>query len=108
MTIRLSKLLLVLSMAFLASLVSFGNITDYGSNLEFVHHVFLMDTTFPGNANMYRAIASAAIQNAGYVLIIALETLTAGLCWVGAVSCGARGDLLPLSSGARHVSRWPD
>jgi predicted small integral membrane protein len=84
-TIRLSKLLLVLSMAFLASLVSFGNITDYGSNLEFVHHVFLMDTTFPGNANMYRAIASAATQNAGYVLIIALETLTAGLCWVGVV-----------------------
>jgi predicted small integral membrane protein len=83
-TVRVCKLLLVMAMALLASLVSFGNLTDYGSNLMFVKHVFLMDTTFPGNANMYRAITSPVVQNAGYMLIIALETATAVCCWIGA------------------------
>jgi predicted small integral membrane protein len=82
-TIRVSKLLLVMSMALLASLVSFGNLTDYGSNLAFVQHVFRMDTIFPGSAIGYRAITSPVIQNAGYVLIIALETVTAVCCWIG-------------------------
>jgi predicted small integral membrane protein len=84
--VRVSKLLLVMAMALLASLVSFGNLTDYGSNLTFVQHVFLMDTTFPGNANMYRAISSPVVQNAGYMLIIALETATAVCCWIGAIN----------------------
>ena len=61
MTERLAKLLVVASMALLASLVSFGNLTDYGSNLQFVEHVMRMDTTFPGNANMYRAITSPVV-----------------------------------------------
>jgi hypothetical protein len=84
MIICVSKLLLVMSMALLASLVSFGNLTDYGSNLAFVQHVFLMDTIFPGSAIRYRAITSSVVQNAGYVLIIALETVTAVCCWIGA------------------------
>lgn len=50
MMIRLSKIAMVLAMALFASLVSFGNITDYETNFAFVHHVFLMDTTFPGNS----------------------------------------------------------
>ena len=82
--VRVSKLLLVMAMALLASLVSFGNLTDYGTNFAFVQHVFLMDTTFPGNPNRYRAITSPVVQNAGYVLIIALETVTAVCCWIGA------------------------
>ncbi|QIE26509.1 hypothetical protein SBC1_42150 (plasmid) [Caballeronia sp. SBC1] len=82
--VRVSKLLLVMAMALLASLVSFGNLTDYGTNLAFVQHVFLMDTTFPGNPNRYRAITSPVVQNAGYMLIIALETATAVCCWIGA------------------------
>jgi predicted small integral membrane protein len=45
--VRVSKFLLLMSMALLASLVSFGNLTDYGSNLAFMQHVFLMDTTCP-------------------------------------------------------------
>jgi len=72
-------------MALFASLVSFGNITDYGTNFAFVHHVFLMDTTFPGNQIMYRAIESPAVQHAGYIFIIALETATALLCWIGCI-----------------------
>lgn len=47
MIVRVSKLLLLMSKALLLPLVSFGNLTDYGSNLVFVQDVFLMDTTCP-------------------------------------------------------------
>ncbi len=84
MTIRYSKLLLVAAMAFYVSLVAFGNITDYGSNLAFVQHVLAMDTVFPESAITYRAIEAPAAQHAAYLLIIALETLTGTICWLGA------------------------
>ena len=70
MMIRLSKIAMVLAMALFASLVSIGNITDYQTNFAFVHHVFLMDTTFPGNSITYRAIESPFIQHAGYICLL--------------------------------------
>ena len=104
MNIRLSKLLLVMSMGLLASLVSFGNLTDYGSNLAFVQHVFAMDTIFPGSAIRYRAITSPVVQNAGYVLIIALETVPAVCCWIGAFNMWrARRTAGPVFNRAK---RW--
>ena len=83
MIIRLSKAAMVLAMAFFATLVAFGNITDYATNFAFVHHVFLMDTTFPGNGIMYRSIQQEWIHHAGYIGIITLEGSTAILCWIG-------------------------
>ncbi|MGB6055406.1 MAG: DUF2165 domain-containing protein [Burkholderiaceae bacterium] len=83
MMIRLSKASMILAIALFASLVAFGNITDYGTNFAFVHHVFLMDTIFPDSRIGYRAIDSALLHHAGYCLIIALEALTALLCWIG-------------------------
>ncbi|HHX4060038.1 MAG: DUF2165 family protein [Burkholderia contaminans] len=85
MMVRLSKAAMVLAMAFFASLVAFGNMTDYATNFAFVHHVFLMDTTFPGNGIMYRAIGTTWVHHAGYIGIISMETLTAVLCWIGGV-----------------------
>ncbi len=84
MVIRYSKALLTAAIALCASLVAFGNITDYGSNFVFVQHVLLMDTIFPSATIKYRALDSAVVHHAAYILIIALETLTAVLCWVGA------------------------
>nr|WP_284504498.1 MULTISPECIES: DUF2165 domain-containing protein [unclassified Caballeronia] len=101
---RLAKLLVVASMALLASLVSFGNLTDYGSNLQFVEHVMRMDTTFPGNANMYRAITSPVLQHLGYDAIIFLETLTALLCWTGVIAM-ARA-LRQESAAFARAKRW--
>jgi predicted small integral membrane protein len=82
--VRLSKTAAVAAIALFASLVAFGNITDYGTNLAFVQHVFSMDTVFPTTTIKYRAIDNPTLQNSGYVLIIAAETLTAILCWIGA------------------------
>lgn len=81
---RLVKIVFVAAMAFFATLVSFGNITDYGTNYEFVKHVLSMDTIFPNSTIRYRAITNPGLHTAGYVLIIAAETLMALICWIGA------------------------
>ena len=100
--IRLSKIVMVAGLAAYALLVAFGNVTDYGSNFAFVQHVMSMDTTFPGNHLMYRAITSPTLHHAGYIAIIAGEGLTgivlavaAGRLWAargdGARFAGAKG-----------------
>ena len=89
MTLRTIKTLLVFGVAIFYSLVVFNNITDYGSNFEFVRHVLMMDSTFPGNHGMWRAIGSPALHTAFYLSIIAWETTTMFLCWWG-VFCMAR------------------
>ncbi len=83
MVIRYSKVACIAAIALFASLVAFGNMTDYASNFEFVRHVLLMDTIFPTATIRYRAIESPALHHAAYIFIIALEVLTALLCWVG-------------------------
>jgi predicted small integral membrane protein len=82
--IRLSKTAMVAAIAFFATLTAFGNITDYDTNWAFVQHVLSMDTIFPTATIKYRAIDNHALETAGYLTIIAAETLTAILCWIGA------------------------
>lgn len=83
MTLRASKLLLVFGAAIFYSLVVFNNITDYGSDYQFVRHVMMMDTTFPGNDGMWRAIHSPLLHTAFYWVIIAWEATTMLLLWWG-------------------------
>jgi predicted small integral membrane protein len=85
MTLRIAKILLVVAVAIYYSLVVFNNITDYGSNYQFVRHVMMMDSTFPGNHGMWRAANSPAWHTAFYISIIAWEVVTALLCWWGAL-----------------------
>ncbi|WP_395609476.1 DUF2165 family protein [Pseudomonas sp. B22129] len=85
MTSRYAKIALTLSLAAFACLVAFNNITDYGSNFAFVKHVLSMDTTFPGNAAMYRAITTPWLWHAAYALIIFGEALTGLLLVLGAL-----------------------
>src|SRR5215216_5022852 len=82
--IRASKIVLVTAIALFASLVAFGNLTDYNTNFVFVQHVLSMDTIFPFSTIKYRAITAPALHHAAYALIIAAEALTAVLCWIGA------------------------
>src|SRR5262249_26463228 len=85
MLIRLSKIVMVATIAALFSVVAFGNITDYGTNYAFVQHVMSMDTLFPTTTITYRAITDPAVQSAAYALIIATECVVAALCWIGAL-----------------------
>lgn len=86
MTTRIAKIVLSLSLAAFALIVTFDNIVDYSSNYLFVQHVLSMDTTFPGNALLGRAISSHAIWQAGYALIIAAEGITGLLLLGGSVA----------------------
>ena len=85
MTLRTVKTLLVFGVAILHTLVVFNNVTDYGSNYQFVQHVMMMDTTFPGNHGMWRAIHSRSLHIFFYVSIIVWESTAALLCWWGGV-----------------------
>ena len=74
-------------------LVAIGNITDFGTNQAFVHHVLTMDTTNfgarPGTALdpnvVWRAVSASPLQNAAYVCIIVWESL-AGVVLVAATA----------------------
>src|SRR5262249_39308485 len=88
--VRLAKIAIVAALAAYALLVTYNNIVDYGSNYEFVKHVLSMDTTFPGNALMGRAITNETVWRLAYVLIIATEGLTAFLLAFGALALLAR------------------
>jgi predicted small integral membrane protein len=83
MTLRAIKSALVFGVAIFYSLVVFNNITDYGSNYEFVRHVMMMDSTFPGNRGMWRAIDAPLLHTAFYLSIITWEAITMLLCWWG-------------------------
>ena len=83
MTLRTIKLLLVVGVAVLYTLVVLNNFTDYSSNYEFVRHVMMMDSTFPGNRGMWRAMNSPFLHTTFYWTIIAWELVTMLLCWWG-------------------------
>jgi len=83
MTIRMAKIALLFAVALFYTVVVFNNITDYNSNYLFVYHILDMDSTFPGNRGMWRAVHSTFVYRAFYDSIISWETLTAVLTWVG-------------------------
>jgi predicted small integral membrane protein len=56
LAVRTSKAVLVLAIALFYTILVFNNISDYGSNYQFVRHVLMMDSTFPGNHGMWRAV----------------------------------------------------
>ena len=88
MTSRTAKFLLVAGVSVFYTLVVLNNITDYDSNYQFVRHVLMMDTTFPGNHLMWRAVNSPRIHTAFYLSIIVWESATMLCCWLGAIKMG--------------------
>ena len=85
MVLRLAKIALLFAIALFYGFVVFNNITDYHSNYLFVHHVLMMDSTFPGNRGLWRAIDSPVAHHAFYVSIIVWEFATGLLCIWGGV-----------------------
>ena len=81
---RCAKTTTTALLALFAALVAFNNLSDYGANFAFVRHVLAMDTIFAGSQARWRAIDTPALWHATYLLIIALELLTAALLGRGA------------------------
>ena len=86
MITRAAKLLLLAGVALFYSLVVFNNLTDFNSNYQLVRHVLMMDTTFPGNHGMWRALTSPAAAHSFYIAIIVWEIVTAILLWWGCLT----------------------
>lgn len=74
--VRLTKIGMVMSCSLFALLVFYGNLVDYDTNYQFVRHTLSMDTTFPDNALLGRAISAAWVWTAAYWFIISIEALT--------------------------------
>ena len=73
MAIRLSKILFVVSAALFAALAGIDNILDYQINFASVQHVLVMDTIYPDNNSMWRAIETPWLHHLGFWLIILTE-----------------------------------
>jgi predicted small integral membrane protein len=97
---RLSKIATIAALAAFAFIVAYDNIVDYNSNYEFVSHVLSMDTTFPNNELMDRAITDKRIWAAAYAAIIVVEGSTCFLLAVGALALLTR-----LAAPAEHFNR---
>lgn len=72
----------MLTVALITSLIVFNNVTDYGSNFQFVRHVLSMDTTFPDNSGLWRRIEAPALHHLAYVLIILAQVAIAAATWI--------------------------
>jgi predicted small integral membrane protein len=105
MLTRLAKTALVAALGLFLLIVVFNNITDYGSNYGFVQHVLAMDTTFPGNAAMWRAINSVPVYHAFYASIILWEAAACALLFAGAWKLWqARGAGAAAFNRAKHLA----
>jgi len=82
---RYAKIVMAGCLAAFCLLVTFDNIADWSSNYLYVQHVLSMDTTFPGNAVMYRAVTSPALWKLAFGIIIALQLTMGVLYLAGAI-----------------------
>ena len=82
---RIAKIVMVTCLAVYCLLVAFNNLTDYGTNHLFVQRVLSMDTTFPGNKLMYRAVEHPSLWHAAYWTIIAGQLVAGVLFLAGAI-----------------------
>jgi len=104
MTIRVAKMLLVFSVALFYFVIFFNNVTDYDSNYQFVRHVLLMDTTFPGNHGMWHAIQAPWVDAAFYASIIGWEALSMLLCLAAGMKLA--GALRESATMFNSAKRW--
>ena len=75
---------LTLTLGLYFMLVAFGNVTDYGTNFQFVKHVLSMDSVPTDSHVAWRAIKSETLYHLTYVVIIAWEAVAGLLCvWGG-------------------------
>jgi predicted small integral membrane protein len=100
--LRAAKALLVLAIALYYTVIVLNNTTDYDSNFQFIRHVLMMDSTFPNNSAMWRAVNSPSIHTLFYITIIAWESLTMILCWWGGINLARN---LKASAAAFHESK---
>ena len=91
--LRLLQAFTLFSAGLYGLFVLMGNLMDYDSNYQFVKHVLSMDTTFEGNALMWRAITIPWMWTVGYIGIILAEAVFAALGLIGGIKLFLRRDV---------------
>ncbi|WP_299001854.1 DUF2165 family protein [uncultured Shewanella sp.] len=104
MTIRYVKIVLIWSVAVYAGIVAWNNMIDYESNYGFVFHVLKMDTTYPTNEAMSRAIETPILYHLVYGFIIAIEGLIALLSAIAGVLLIKHRHNHEAFNGAKHLA----
>ena len=90
--LRLLQAFTLFSAGLYGLFVLMGSLMDYDSNYQFVKHVLSMDTTFEGNALMWRAITVPWMWTVGYIGIILAEAVFAALGLIGGIKLFLRRD----------------
>jgi predicted small integral membrane protein len=84
LALRMSKTAFTFAMALYFAVVAFDNVTDYGTNFQFVTHVLSMDSV-PNNQNVvWRSLQSPKFHHLFYWIIILWEAAAALVCASGA------------------------
>jgi predicted small integral membrane protein len=78
-----SQASLVLGVAPFYTFVVVNNLTEYNTTYQFIRHVLMMDSTFPDNRRMWRALHQPAWHTVFSIPIIVWESLTMIPCWCG-------------------------
>lgn len=84
MDTKILKLTVTVSVALMFSLIAFNNMIDYCTNFKLVKMVVSMESISTENVQ-WRAITSPLLQHSIYLGIITWESLTAIVCWIGAL-----------------------
>ena len=92
----------VLMVAAYFAVVAFDNITNPASNWAFVKGVLSLDGVAPDSGFEWRAIDATWVAVIAYVVLIAMETLTAVLlAWAGVVGLRAATDRVGWANAQR-------
>lgn len=83
--IRYSKILCVMAVALFCFLVAMGNSIDYSANFPGVARTLMVTDKFPDSNIGYRAITNPLLHHLVFLIVIALEALTAVLCMLHCV-----------------------
>jgi predicted small integral membrane protein len=100
LTVRLSKILLLFSIANFCIFTLINQYYEYNVSFEAVKHVLMMDTVNLPNIVNFRSITNLNIITAALWLIILSEALCGILCLIGCFHM-----LLNLKSGAKNYNQ---
>ncbi|MDQ2993700.1 MAG: DUF2165 domain-containing protein [Pseudomonadota bacterium] len=85
MILRTAKTLLIFSVVFYYLIAILNNLIDYDLNYQCIQHVLTMDTIYPDNNSMWRALTAPFWHKFVFVVINIWEIVTLIFCCWGGI-----------------------
>jgi predicted small integral membrane protein len=83
--IRVSKIVILFSVAALFLMTFINNLADYNSNFNYVQNILRMNSLYPGNTLLGRAIDNDSVHHLVYWAIMGIEGTVSVLVSLGGV-----------------------